>query len=97
MNHLSRQEIEGAWKRLCAGTMCHAAEALRPGRSLPIRSASGLRYRQEGHLSRRVAEAWVAGDQTAAIPFETACEALGLERDRAREALARYALHPRAG
>ena len=96
MIELSREELSGGYRRLCATLLAQAAFAT-AGRPVlpPARSAGAIAYRQEMALQRKVALGWLDGGD-AVIPFTEACEQLDTDPDRTRDGLIRFARQPDA-
>ncbi len=93
--HLSRGEVEGAYRRLCAALVAQSAFVLADrGRWLKRNhKKSALLYRQELRRQREAARRWIDGGD-AVVPFREACEALDLGEDGLRAALERFAEDP---
>jgi hypothetical protein len=93
LDHLSRQEIDGAYRRLCAALIGQAAFVLADRGLRRNEKKSALLYRQELRRQRDAARSWMYGGD-AVIPFSEACEHLGLEEGGVQDALERFANDP---
>jgi hypothetical protein len=95
IEHLSRGEVEGAYRRLCAALVAQSAFVLADrGRWLKRNEKkSALLYRQELRRQREAARQWIDGGE-AVVPFAEACEALDLSEGGLRAALERFAADP---
>lgn len=89
MSDLTGEELAGGWRKLCGALIGYAADALREKDLGTVLSSSGLLYRAEAGIRRRVAAAWVNGAE-AMVPFAEACEVLDMHEDYARRAFDKY-------
>lgn len=94
MESLSQQEIEGAWKGLCAGVMMQAVERLcgvklyRPSASYKSDGKGGL-YK-ETLRQKTQARNWLDGG-VGEVTFEDCCDSLKVDPDRARRLIVKHA------
>jgi hypothetical protein len=88
LSHLSGEEIEGGYRRLCGALLVTAATALcqRPRRVWPSDT-----YRQELARQEEVARRWSKGG-VGVLTFEEACEAIDWEPAAMREEMGRHCI-----
>lgn len=93
LDTLSRDEIEGAWRRLCASIIAHTAFVVAE-RGLPsAKTRNNVWYRGEILRQRDVAREWMYGAD-AVLPFAEACDALGMEEEGVRTGLEKFISNP---
>jgi hypothetical protein len=93
LDHLSREEIEGGYRRLCASMIAHSAFIVAE-RGMPTANTNQkMYYRGEIKKQQAAARAWMYGGD-AVLPFAEACNALDMEEDGVREGLERFASNP---
>jgi hypothetical protein len=73
VNHLTNQEIEGAWKILCTNTLLRAVTAIR----------SCVQTSKESVRQMHAARHWVFSDE-GLITFAETCESIGVDPSKAR-------------
>ncbi len=93
LDHLERHELDGAWRRLCAAMLGHAALSLGQRQWAACRSRSGAQYRCNMAEYRNASRDWIEGGE-AVIPFDEACEAIDLEPEYVLRGIERYAASP---
>jgi hypothetical protein len=86
MNALSNIEVEGGYRRLCAGMLAQAAFATTAGQRLPSRRPKRMEYRMELRRQAEASRAWIEGND-AVLPLSEACEVLGLDEEIVRSSL----------
>lgn len=88
---LSRQELDGGYRRLCSALLAQAAMHMpSPGYRAPGKSAGSVAYRGEQRLKRGAALAWIEGG-AAVLPFSEVAEVLDIDEGRVRAGLRRLA------
>jgi len=93
LDHLERHELDGAWRRLCAAMLGHAALSLGQRQWAACRSKSGAQYRGSMAEFRTASRGWIEGGE-AVIPFAEACEAIDLEPEYVLRGIEKYAANP---
>ena len=93
MSTLSRDEVEGAYRRLCASMIAHAAFVLADVGNRCLRTRQDEYEHQVLKRQRQAARGWVRGGD-AVLTFAEACEAIDMDADRVREGMERFAANP---
>lgn len=91
--HLSRQEVECAYRRLCASMVAQSAFVLAENRRRRPKNKWDIQSGAEVARQRAAARHWIDGGE-AVVPFSEACAILNLEEDATREAIARFETNP---
>lgn len=94
VSHLEGAVCAGAWRFLCACMLLQTAQRLQAeakhGRVVYESTGGGMK---ESAFQQRAAKNWLDGG-IGVITFEDCCEALDVDCDAARNAIARHCEHP---